>query len=108
MRDIKEFRILDINAVNQGYNLFDLMNNAGKKLANHIKEIFSEMDLFLFVCGKGNNAGDGFIAASILCNEGFNVRVITSEKTTRSISKMAFSRYNGEMAPLAWGSTLPY
>ena len=45
---------------------------------------------FLFVCGKGNNAGDGFIAASILCNEGFKVRVVTSEKTTRSISKMAF------------------
>ena len=101
MRDIREFRILDINAVNQGYNLLDLMNNAGKKLANHIKEIFSEMDLFLFVCGKGNNAGDGFIAASILCNEGFKVRVVTSEKTTRSISKMAFSRYNGEMAPLS-------
>ena len=31
MRDIKEFQILDINAVSKGYSIFDLIKNAGNQ-----------------------------------------------------------------------------
>ncbi len=102
MRDIREFRILDINAISHGYDIFDLMKNAGIGLANHIKKRFPEIDLFLFVCGKGNNAGDGFIAASILFNEGFNVKVTTIEEINKQVPKMALKQYKGRIEPLSF------
>ena len=50
MRDIKEFEILDINAVDNGLEIYHLMNNAGNRLAEHILAEFSESNhLFLFV-----------------------------------------------------------
>ena len=97
MRDIKEFQILDINAANKGYDIFDLMMNAGKKLAKHIQTNFPESDLFLFVCGKGNNAGDGYIAASILHEEGSNVKIINIGQKPKSIPSKALKLYQGEI-----------
>ncbi len=97
MRDIKEFQILDINAANKGYDIFDLMRNAGRKLAKHIQTNFPESDLILFVCGKGNNAGDGYIAASILHEEGSNVKIINIEEKPKYIPSKALKLYQGEM-----------
>ena len=102
MRDLKEFRILDINAISHGYDIFDLMKNAGIELANHIKKAFPEMSLFLFVCGKGNNAGDGFIAASILFKEGFNVKITTIEEINKQVPKMALKQYAGQIEPISF------
>tara|TARA_B110000014_G_C20121378_1_gene594419 strand:+ start:1684 stop:3054 length:1371 start_codon:yes stop_codon:yes gene_type:complete len=97
MRDIKEFQILDINAVSKGYSIFDLMKNAGNQLAMHIQTNFSQSKLFLFVCGKGNNAGDGYVAASILHKEGFKVKVINVGGEPKSVSKEALKLYRGEI-----------
>ena len=97
MRDIKEFQILDINAVSKGYSVFDLMKNAGNQLALHIKTNFSQSKLFLFVCGKGNNAGDGYVAASILHKEGFKVKVINAGGEPKSVPKEALKLYRGEI-----------
>ena len=66
MRRVKEFQILDINAIDNGLDIYHLMNNAGNSLAKHILAKFSYCNSFIFVCGKGNNAGDGYVAASIL------------------------------------------
>ena len=52
MRDIKEFQILDINAVHFGIDLFDLMLEAGNRLGEYILEEYDNTDLFIFVCGK--------------------------------------------------------
>lgn len=97
MRDIKEFQILDINAVNKGHDIFDLMVNAGKQLAKHIIVNFPESKLFLFVCGKGNNAGDGYIAASILHKDGFNVKVMKIGGELKPIPADALKLYQGEI-----------
>jgi len=97
MRDIKEFEILDINAVSNGYDIFDLMKNAGRGLSKHIVSNFSESELFLFVCGKGNNAGDGYIAASILHKEGFNVKIINTAGEPKSLPEAALKLYQGEI-----------
>ena len=97
MRDIKEFQILDINAVSQGIDIFKLMENAGNKLAKHIIDFFPEIDLFLFICGKGNNAGDGYIAAQVLHDEGLDVRIINLSKNINNTAKKAFDRYEGEI-----------
>ena len=97
MRDIKEFEILDINAVSNGYDIFDLMENAGRELSKHIVSNFSESELFLFVCGKGNNAGDGYIAASILHKEGLNVKIINTASELKSLPEAALKLYQGEI-----------
>ena len=52
MRHIKEFQILDINAVDNGLDIYHLMNNAGNSLAKHILDQFSDCTSFVFVCGK--------------------------------------------------------
>ena len=79
MRHIKEFQILDINAIDNGLDIYHLMNNAGNSLAKHILDQFSDCTSFIFVCGKGNNAGDGYIAASKLHDNNLDVIVINVE-----------------------------
>lgn len=47
-----------------------LMENAGKAVANLLKEKFNLKDKkILIVAYHGNNGGDGFVAARLLCND---------------------------------------
>ena len=73
MRKLVEFQILDINAQYYGLDFFQLMENAGSQVSEHIINNSDKSKKIVFVCGHGNNAGDGYIAASILAKEGFSV-----------------------------------
>ena len=95
MRNIKEFEILDINAVANGIDIFNLMNNAGTRLAEHILAEFSDCTSFIFVCGKGNNAGDGYVAASKLHEKNLDVIVINVEEKVKNIPQKALKLYKG-------------
>lgn len=55
-----------------------LMENAGSSVAWFVEENFGPMDgrHVVVVCGKGNNGGDGFVAARHLVNQGATVSVI--------------------------------
>lgn len=57
-----------------------LMENAGKRIADVVKEVINKQKikkpLILVFCGSGNNAGDGFVAARHLYNNGYRVEVI--------------------------------
>ena len=75
MRKLVEFQILDINAEHYGLDFFELMTNAGTQVAKHIIKNIENMTPVIFVCGHGNNGGDGFVAARILKDEGFDVDV---------------------------------
>ena len=55
-------RVSDANAEALGVRVRDLMGNAGSAVADVLKTRFPEKKL-LFVCGSGNNGGDGFAAA---------------------------------------------
>lgn len=58
-----EVRVLDINSEHLGVPIDALMENAGEVAAEAITEEVGEGKNIAVVCGVGNNAGDGFVAA---------------------------------------------
>lgn len=70
--DWKEFRRLDGNAVAHGVSIRQLMQNAGKALAEAAAALGPPP--YVFLCGKGNNGGDGY-AAALLLNDAHVVAV---------------------------------
>ncbi len=57
------------------------MGNAGKAVADLVEERISRDCPIVAVCGKGNNGGDGFVAARLLAERGFEVEVIALQKS---------------------------
>lgn len=69
-------RRLDMMAASSGISMLELMENAGSATAIKSKEIMRrEEGTAAFFCGKGNNGGDGLVAAQKLITEGFDVNV---------------------------------
>lgn len=58
-------RVMDANAEALGVSVTDLMGNAGRAVAEFLGERYPTGRI-LFVCGPGNNGGDGFAAASMM------------------------------------------
>ncbi|MGE0014748.1 MAG: NAD(P)H-hydrate dehydratase [Candidatus Methanomethylophilaceae archaeon] len=93
MMSPKESRIIDINSEAAGVETLTLMGNAGSKLAEVLKYRFGGKR-FLFVCGSGNNGGDGFAAASLMTEEDVTVCLmgpvssIHSEASAHYFSKL--------------------
>ncbi len=61
-----------------GVSLAQLMNNAGEKLAGHILRVCRERMTknVVILAGKGNNGGDGLVAANIVYDSGVIPTVI--------------------------------
>ena len=53
-----------------------LMYNAGKTVFDFIKSKYPSSKNVGILCGKGNNAGDGFVIAHLLSLSGVSVRVV--------------------------------
>ena len=71
-----EMRIIDrITIQERGVPGLDLMERAGEAVAKTILNRYMPKAVGI-VCGKGNNAGDGLVAARLLANEGVEVRVL--------------------------------
>ncbi len=66
-----------LSAENYGIRSFTLMENAGKAVYENIMKYEGNCDKkkFAVVCGKGNNGGDGMIAAAHLAENGADVTV---------------------------------
>ena len=52
------------------------MENAGSVVADHVLSHYGSVQRMVVFCGKGNNGGDGFVAARQLDERGKNIRVI--------------------------------
>ncbi len=52
-----------------------LMEAASKAVADRLCELASKDDDILFLCGSGNNGGDGFACARMMKHRGYSVRV---------------------------------
>ncbi len=53
-----------------------LMENAGTAVAEYLLAQYSQARRIVVFCGKGNNGGDGFVAARLLHQQGKKVQVI--------------------------------
>ena len=75
----QQMRTIEENSDKKGVSLRALMENAGGSLAMLIYKIGKERDLSsgtVFLCGSGNNGGDGFVAAKSLSENGFPATVV--------------------------------
>src|SRR5204863_574952 len=59
----------------QGIPSLDLMETAGEAVAEAVREVANDGPIRV-VCGKGNNAGDGLVAARHLAGTGYDVEVL--------------------------------
>lgn len=74
--DAEAMRAADRWAIEQGgVRGLDLMERAGEGLARVVAEVGPEGPVAV-LCGKGNNAGDGFVVARLLRAAGREVRVL--------------------------------
>lgn len=89
----EEMSLCEKRSEQYGVSLKALMDNAGCRLADKIMDIGlqSFKKRVLFLCGNGNNGGDGFVAAKILANSGFEVYVmLLCEKPKTELAIAAF------------------
>lgn len=78
---IKEASILDRKAeVILGVDSSLLMENAGRSIAEEALKLLRPKVQAAVFCGKGNNAGDGFVAARHLLAKGIKVKVFLAAK----------------------------
>ena len=76
-------KIIDINSVAHGVSVDELMDNAGKALADVVLDLFKGKKI-LIVCGNGNNGGDGLAAAYHLDGEDVTVALVNSVKEIKT------------------------
>ncbi len=70
-------RIEQQAAKSGGYAMYELMEKAGLAAWLYVQQYWLEAKKITIICGKGNNAGDGFVLARIAANEGKQVQVLT-------------------------------
>lgn len=70
----QEFKAVDMNAVYLGVSTLQLMENAGRVVAEEIEKRIPSGKKVAIICGLGGNGGDGFVAARHLSKK-FKVQV---------------------------------
>lgn len=76
----REMRALEVNAEYYGISMLQLMENAGRNIAQEIILRFPKEKKIAIFCGLGGNGGDGFVAARHLLTAGYAVSVIVAGK----------------------------
>ena len=84
-------RVLDANSEALGVPVASLMDNAGSAIADFLESNYPS-ERILFVCGPGNNGGDGFAAA--LRMDPSRVKVALLKKASQIHTDIARERYS--------------
>ncbi len=66
---------VDRVAMSCGIGGLDLMERAGRAVAREATRMVAWGASIVVLCGPGNNGGDGYVAARVLKNRGYDVRV---------------------------------
>ncbi|HET7510893.1 MAG TPA: NAD(P)H-hydrate dehydratase [Solirubrobacterales bacterium] len=97
--DAEGMRGVDRWAIEErGVPSLELMEAAGRAVAEAVAELAPEGPVRV-VCGKGNNGGDGFVAARLLRGMGFEVEAVLlwSGEELRGDAAANFERFGGEL-----------
>jgi NAD(P)H-hydrate epimerase len=83
-----------------GIASMELMHHAGRAVARFVEREFPHCRRITVLCGKGNNGGDGFVAARALADVGRDVRVLLlgSPGDLKGDAKTAFEEMRIEPA----------
>lgn len=97
---IEDFRRMDINYRYYHGDLHELMQKAGEAVASAVAKKFGVGNRILTVCGTGNKAGDGLVAAEKLREDNTVIVIFVKGKTGigREDAKKALENYKGESA----------
>lgn len=98
---VAEMREADQRAIAGGRPGIDLMNAAGRAVADAVLARIGDRDLstVLVLCGPGNNGGDGFVCARLLAEQGIGVRVglLGRPEAVRGDAALALAAWRGPM-----------
>ena len=97
--DAEGMRELDRWAIEgRGVPSLELMEAAGRAVAEAVAELAPQGPVRV-VCGKGNNGGDGFVAARLLRDMGFEVEALLlwPREELRGDAEANFERCGGEL-----------
>jgi len=97
----EEVRVLDTNASYLGIRTITLMENAGAAVARYVLSGFKPEAKVAVVCGKGNNGGDGFVAARHISSKMHaDVFLVESEhEITSDIARVNLERVRDRVKP---------
>jgi ADP-dependent NAD(P)H-hydrate dehydratase / NAD(P)H-hydrate epimerase len=97
--DAEGMRAVDRWAIEeQGVPSLELMEAAGTAVAEAVARLAPRGPVRI-VCGKGNNGGDGFVAARVLAGMGFEVEALLlwPAEELRGDAEVNFKRFGGEV-----------
>src|SRR3954453_11502972 len=97
--DAEGMRAVDRWAIEErGISSLELMEAAGRAVAEAVAELAPQGPV-RGVCGKGNNGGDGFVAARLLREMGFEVEALLlwPAEELRGDAAVNFERFQGEL-----------
>src|SRR6266567_2612147 len=96
-------------AIAGGVVSFDLMENAGRAVADAVMARHQPAVPVAVVAGPGNNGGDGFVAARFLAERGYRVRALLVGEPTRlkDDAALAAQRWQGPTVAAAPAALLP-
>jgi ADP-dependent NAD(P)H-hydrate dehydratase / NAD(P)H-hydrate epimerase len=81
-------------AIAGGIAGIDLMEHAGRAVADRVAERHPPGNRIVVLAGPGNNGGDGFVAARILAERGFRVRLLLAGARERLKGDAALAAQN--------------
>lgn len=98
----EEMARVDHLAVRSGVAELTLMENAGCAVANEAMTMVAAGAIVAVLCGPGNNGGDGFVAARLLAERGYQVRVamLGAIDDMKGSAAMMARRWTGDTLPL--------
>lgn len=85
-------------AVAGGIASVELMENAGRAVADHIRRSYPTGTRVAVVAGPGNNGGDGYVAARLLTDRGCGVRLLRVGLPGKGDAGRAAARWKGPVA----------